>query len=59
MTIQNEVDYQLGMSRLEALDSTNPEIWRKWRRWATRWRPTKTATDTRHYGPVWPAPESN
>ena len=23
MTFQNEVDYQLGMSRLEALDSTN------------------------------------
>ena len=24
MTIQNEVEYQLGMRRLEALDSTNP-----------------------------------
>lgn len=24
MTIQNEVDYQLGMNRLESLDSTNP-----------------------------------
>ena len=25
MTIQNEVDYQLGMSSLESLDSTNPQ----------------------------------
>lgn len=24
MTIQNEANYQLGMSRLESLDSTNP-----------------------------------
>ena len=25
MTIQNEAEYQLGMSRLESLDSTNPD----------------------------------